>query len=109
MDAQFELGVMYAEGVGVMEDDITALKWFTLSAKQGDVYAQVRLAKMYLSGDGVLVDYLRAYMWRNIAAYNGDESSQAAKLSLAKKMTNRQIVDAQALASRCLGSGYGDC
>jgi TPR repeat protein len=67
--AQYELGVMYAEGVGVMEDDSTALKW------------------------------------RNIAAYNGDKSSQAVKISLANEMTNRQIVDAQTLASRFVDSG----
>jgi len=92
-----------------MEDDNIAVKWFTLSAKQGDVYAQVALADMYITGDGVLVDYLRAYMWRNVAAYNGDESSHAAKVSLANEMTNRQIIEAQDLASRCLGSGYTDC
>ena len=33
-DAQSNLGVMYAEGKGVPQNDIQALMWFTLAAEQ---------------------------------------------------------------------------
>ena len=34
--AQYNLGVMYDNGRGVPQDDKTAVKWYTLSAEQGD-------------------------------------------------------------------------
>ena len=34
-EAQFNLGLMYAEGRGVNEDEKKAVKWFTLAAEQG--------------------------------------------------------------------------
>jgi len=37
--AQYNLGAMYKDGAGVPQDYKTAVKWFTLSAKQG--YAKV--------------------------------------------------------------------
>ena len=39
-DAQFFLGVMYADGRGVPEDDAEAVRWFRLAADQGHAYAQ---------------------------------------------------------------------
>ena len=33
--AQFNLGVMYAEGRGVSQDDATAARWYQLAAAQG--------------------------------------------------------------------------
>jgi uncharacterized protein len=37
--AQFNLGVMYDDGEGVAEDDVTALMWVNLAAAQGDTFA----------------------------------------------------------------------
>ena len=34
-DAQNSLGVMYANGEGVPQNDKTAVKWYTLAAEQG--------------------------------------------------------------------------
>ena len=39
-DAQFVLGVMYGEGKGVTQNYKTALKWYGLSAKQGNADAR---------------------------------------------------------------------
>ena len=36
VDAQFELGGLYLMGVGVIQDDVQALAWFSLAAMQGD-------------------------------------------------------------------------
>ena len=38
--AQYNLGIMYDNGNGVLENDKTAVKWFTLAADQGDILAQ---------------------------------------------------------------------
>ena len=34
-EAQFNLGVMYAEGRGVPQDDAEAARWYRLAAEQG--------------------------------------------------------------------------
>ena len=40
MEAQYNLGVMYADGAGVPRDDAAAHMWFTLAAAQGFEDAQ---------------------------------------------------------------------
>jgi hypothetical protein len=40
LDAQFRLGVMYAEGKGVQKDYVEAMKWYRKAADQGDTNAQ---------------------------------------------------------------------
>ena len=39
-EAQFNLGVMYANGEGVTQDDKEAVKWYRLAAEQGNAEAQ---------------------------------------------------------------------
>jgi len=86
-DAQFKLGLAYAEGKGVRRDQDKALKWFRKAAEQGhtearltleltelvdreeiirkaaeegDVNAQVNLSFLYSKGLGVRQDYTEA-------------------------------------------------
>ncbi len=42
--AQYNLGVMYANGRGVPQDYVQAMKWYRLAADQGDAKAQFNLA-----------------------------------------------------------------
>ena len=44
--AQYNLGVMYANGKGVTQSDSEAAKLFRLAADQGDVYAKYRLKEL---------------------------------------------------------------
>ena len=41
--AQFALGVMYAEGRGVPQDDAEAVRWYGLAAEQGHARTGIRL------------------------------------------------------------------
>ena len=52
ISAQFNLGVMYAEGRGVAHDDVEAVNWFRVAADQGSAAAQARLGLFYLAGTG---------------------------------------------------------
>ena len=52
-DAQFNLGVMYAEGRGVPRDDAEAARWYRCAADQGEAAAQFNLGLMYAKGEGV--------------------------------------------------------
>ena len=51
VSAQYNLGVRYANGQGVPQDDKTAVKWYRLAAEQGDARAQSR--GKYRGGIGV--------------------------------------------------------
>ena len=48
--AQNNLGIMYAQGEGVPEDDAEAIKWFRSAAEQGHTGAQYSLGVMYAAG-----------------------------------------------------------
>ena len=57
-------------------DYAEAVKWFRLSAEQGDAKAQFNLAVMYANGQGVIQDDVYAHMWWNIAAANSDSEAR---------------------------------
>ena len=61
--AQFTLGLMYADGEGVVEDDKEAVKWYRLAAEQGFIEAQYSLGNMYAAGEGVIQDDKEAVKW----------------------------------------------
>ncbi|HHF4685197.1 TPA: tetratricopeptide repeat protein [Haemophilus influenzae] len=73
--AQFNLGVMYAKGQGVKQDDFEAVKWFRKAAEQGDADAQAILGFSYLLGQsGVQVNKSLAKEWFGKACDNGDQN-----------------------------------
>ena len=43
VEAQFSLGVMYANGRGVQQDDVEAVKWYRKAAENGNARAKERL------------------------------------------------------------------
>ena len=87
----------------------TALKWFTLSAEQGDAYAQYSLGYLYENGRGVIQDNVRAHMWYNIAASQGYKYATTNRDLIAGKMTPADISTAQKLARECVRKKYKGC
>ena len=69
--AQFFLGVMYADGEGVLEDDAAAVKWYRKAVEQGYADAQLNLGNMYADGEGVPEDDAEAVKWYRKAAEQG--------------------------------------
>ena len=67
---------MYAMGLGVLKNDRTAVKWYTLAAEQGNVDAQYSLAVMFRDGKGVLENNKTAYRWAKLAAAQDDGDAQ---------------------------------
>ena len=51
--AQSDLGDMYENGKGVLQDYKEAVKWYRLAAEQGDEFARSNLGIMYENGRGV--------------------------------------------------------
>lgn len=74
--ARNNLGVMYANGLGVPKDYAEAVTWFRLAAEQGDADAQVNFGLTYLIGQGVPRDHAMAAQWFRRAAEQGDPDAQ---------------------------------
>ncbi|TAN65003.1 MAG: hypothetical protein EPN17_17990 [Methylobacter sp.] len=75
-DAQFHVGLLYANGLGVTKDDKQAADWFGRAAKQGHREAQTKLGFMYATGKGVTQNYNTAVYWCYQAAEQGDVIAQ---------------------------------
>ena len=67
-DAQYKLGVMYASGRGVPQDDAQAVAWYRRAAEQEHARAQYNLGVMYDDGRGVPQDDAQAVAWYRRAA-----------------------------------------
>ena len=96
--AQFNLGLMYGNGLGVPQDYKEAEKWYRLSAEQGHPEAQYNLGQMYRIGQGVQQDHVLAHMWWNLSASNGDKGAIKSRNIIETKMTPSQIEKAQEMA-----------
>ena len=89
---------MYNNGQGVPQDYKEAVKWYRLSAEQGDREAQYNLGNRYYHGQGVPQDYLSAHMWWNLSGSNGYKDAVKNRNIVEEKMTPSQIEEAQRLA-----------
>ena len=71
IDSQYELGIIYAKGDGVEQDDTLSFSWFEKAAKQGYSEAQYILGLMYSNGKGVEQDNELALKWFEKSAKQG--------------------------------------
>ena len=74
--AQFNLGAMYSNGLGVPRDYKESVKWCRRAAEQGHAIAQTKLGMMYGNGYGVPQDYQEAVKWYRLAAEQGEVEAQ---------------------------------
>ncbi len=81
-DAQFNMGVVYLQGLGVTQDYQAAFNWFKKSTEQKHALAQFSLGVMYLQGLGVTQDYKVAFNWFKKAAEQGGSEAQAVLSSM---------------------------
>ena len=107
--AQFTLGIAYATGRGVPQDDKVAVKWYKKAAEQGHADAQAGLGLIsWEYGNGIVEDKVQAYAWLNIATTHpqslGGEMARESKEELAEKMTKEQIAEARKLSTQMIES-----
>ena len=117
-DAQYDLGLAYARGLGVQSDYTVASTWLILAMANGDLRAESlireltpklseaemgrirwNLGEMYANGFGIQADRVTAYMWHCLAEAAGEGRSRSARSRLALTMTRREVSDANARAS----------
>jgi uncharacterized protein len=74
--AQYNLGLLYANGQGMPKDDAQARQWYEKAAAQGHAGAQVNLGILYDYGRGVPQDYKKAVYWYRLSAKQGNDLAQ---------------------------------
>lgn len=76
LEAQYELALMYANGVGTAMDIARAIQWLQQAASKGLAAAQFLLATRYLNGVGVERDEAAALLWLGRAVAQGHTKAQ---------------------------------
>lgn len=77
--AQYDVGVLYAQGRGLVQDYASAATWFRAAAAQGNVAAEYNLGVLYAQGLGVTANATEAINWFRSAA---DQNHPAAQFNL---------------------------
>ncbi len=123
---QYNLGVGYFLGRGVLKNAAEAARWYRLAAEQGHAEAQGSLGLMYAMGhvlpqqgfldhltrffgETAIPNYVIAHMWLNIAGANGDDNARTAPDGVERDMTRAEISRATELARTCMDSDYRNC
>ena len=75
-DSQWQVGMYYCMGDGVVKDQKLAVSWWRKAAEQGHILAMTSLAGAYSLGQGVEIDEAEAAKWYMRAADKGDTYSQ---------------------------------
>lgn len=76
MGAQFNLGVLYANGRGVPQNLSLAAHWYRQAAEQGHPLAQCNLGVLYETGKGVIQNDGDAIYWYRRSAEQGNAGGQ---------------------------------
>jgi TPR repeat protein len=74
--AETNIGVMYANALGVTQNYTEAMRWYRMAADQENVRAQCDIGALYLLGFGVAQNQLEAMRWYRKAADQGDPCGQ---------------------------------
>lgn len=85
--AQFNIGAMFASGLGVQLDYSQAAFWYRKAAEQGFAAAQSNLGVLYAYGLGVSQDDTQAVAWFHLAAA---QEFDKAKFNLEVMLCNRE-------------------
>ena len=77
-NAQFKLGQLFQNGIGVEKNTEKALHFYMLAAEQNSLPAEYNLGLLYLKGEGIKPDYKEALKWLREAAFEGNAYAQYA-------------------------------
>jgi TPR repeat protein len=75
-EAQFSLGLKFANGGPTVLDYAKAAHWYLKAANQHHALAQFNLGLMFAGGQGVAQDDAKSQMWMRMAAQQGDAGAQ---------------------------------
>lgn len=76
VDALFDLGYMYVNGIGVEQDVVKGISYYKKAALQGDGQAQTNIGLLYLEGEyGIEKNIAEAVKWLKGAQRTGNEEA----------------------------------
>jgi S1-C subfamily serine protease len=101
-EAQFYLGFMNAQSLGVPQNYQAAAQWYEEAALQGHPQAQNYLGLLYFEGNGVARAFREAFLYFELAAAAGNKDAANNRLIVARKMTSAQITEAQKAAGEII-------
>jgi hypothetical protein len=104
-DAEYEVGLMYANGIGTATDIPQAVDWIRRAARHGLAAAQFLLATRYETGVGVPASAGQAMLWYAKAAEQGHTK---AHYRLGKLLTSSHPADATEAIRRAAAAGQMD-
>ncbi len=102
VNAQYQLGLLYLNGHGTLQDFEEAAKWFELAAEKNHKQAQYQLGLIYKTGFGVDIDPEKSYMWFNLAAAAGVDKAVLARNEIMRSLSPEQLKQAQKAAREWL-------
>ncbi|MFK5984692.1 MAG: tetratricopeptide repeat protein [Pseudomonadota bacterium] len=88
--AQFNLGILYYQGLGVMSDKRIANKWIAKAAMNNFAKAQYNLGIMTANGIGADADLSNAYAWLILAKKNGYEDAALAIEKMGEELSKKE-------------------
>lgn len=106
--AQYNLGVIYSNGLGVNLNYVEAVRWYRLAAEQGIPQAQSNLGVMFANGRGVPNSQVVAYALLSLATVNLTTVETMAdynRTMLANDMTTQEIEAAKTLTQEMAKPG----
>ncbi|MDD3446825.1 MAG: tetratricopeptide repeat protein [Zavarzinia sp.] len=95
--AQFDIGAMYDNGLGVGADPVEAARWYLRAARQGDPSAMFNLGVMYEDGVGVGRDPVQAYFYFALAVELGPPYAERNRDKVKAGLSADELARAQAL------------
>jgi TPR repeat protein len=107
--AQFYLGLMYLQGLGVKKNDENAFELFEDAAEQGNPLSQLNLGLMLSSGRGTQKDLIYGHMWLSLGVAQGVKAGKEHIITLEKRMSTYQLETSQSLIRQCVSSRYKGC
>jgi TPR repeat protein len=82
-EAQYDLGLLYAKGLGVQRDLQVSQQWYEAAALQGNAQAEYSLGQMYAQGWGIPANEASTLRWMEMAnGSSGDNSEDPGWLAI---------------------------
>jgi TPR repeat protein len=97
-EAQYQLGLLYYQGLGIRQDYSEAANWYRRSGEQGNPDAQYSFGNMFLMGEGVSQNDSRAISWYEKAAAQGHVAAEH-NIDNLKRVTSSRSVSAEEMDS----------
>ena len=90
VEAVFEQGQMYAQGLGTAQDFERAAECYQQAAAKGHAKAAFNLGFLFAHGQGVEQDEVRAYQWYRISELSGYTVAKSSALLYLKRLNEKQ-------------------